>query len=100
MTHNWHGAQKIADRVEYLIGWSATTHSVSNWTYQKVAERFVFDEKIRRELTQSNPFASHQIIERLIEAYQRGYWQASQEDLRKLEEALLEIEAEIEQKTG
>jgi len=99
MAHNWHGAQKIADRVEYLIGWSATTHSVSSWTYQKVAERFVFDEKIRRELTQSNSFATHQIIERLIEAYQRGYWKATQKDLRKLEESLLEIEAEIEQKT-
>ncbi len=99
LEHDWHGAQKVADRVQYLIGWSATTHTVPSWTYGQVAERFVFDEDRKKQLAEANPFATHELMERLMEAYRRGYWDATEEDIKKLEQSLLELDASLESKS-
>jgi len=98
LEHDLHGAQKIAQRVGYLIGYAATTHAVDNWTWDKVAGRYVFDEQMRKRLLENNPFAARELMDRLLEAYNRGYWELSEEDLKRLEEAILEAEAWIEGK--
>ena len=99
LAHPHHGAQKIAQRVEHLIGYAATTHSVENWVWDKVAERFVFDEHTRKRLLENNPFATKELMDRLLEAHQRGYWQPSKTALKKLEEAILEVESLLETQT-
>lgn len=97
LKHDYHGGQKIADRVEYLLGLAATTNRVDNWIWSRVAENYVFNEEMRKKLQENNKWALHEIIGRLLEASQRGYWQATQEELNKLRKLYLEVEGELEE---
>lgn len=97
LEHAFHGAQKIADRVEYLVGFAATTHAVDNWVWSEVVNRYVRDEEMFRRMTENNRFAMEQIIARLLEANDRGYWQATEEELAILKEKYLELEGAIEE---
>ena len=100
LKHDFHGAQKIADRVEYALGLAATTNAVDNWIWSGVASRYVFDEEMRKRLMKNNRWATHEIVNRLFEANKRGYWQATEEEIEKLKEAYLEIEGWIEERIG
>ncbi|MEM2145317.1 MAG: magnesium chelatase subunit H, partial [Candidatus Jordarchaeaceae archaeon] len=97
LKHNYHGGKKIADRVEYLLGFAATTNKVDNWIWSKVAKDYLFNEDMRKRLQENNKWALHEMIGRLLEANQRGYWQATQEELDKLRQLFLEVEGEIEE---
>ncbi|MEX2752800.1 MAG: cobaltochelatase subunit CobN [Candidatus Freyarchaeota archaeon] len=97
LKHQYHGGQKIADRVEYLLGFAATTNKVENWIWSKVAEDYVFNEEMRKRLQENNKWALHEMMGRLLEANQRGYWQATQEELDKLRQLYLELEGELEE---
>jgi cobaltochelatase CobN len=97
LEHDYHGGQKIGDRVENLIGFAATTHAVDNWVWSAVTERYVADAEMFRRLRVNNRFAAEEIIKRLLEAEQRGYWQAAQEELDLLRDRYLELEGEIEE---
>jgi cobalamin biosynthesis Mg chelatase CobN len=96
LVHDFHGAQKIADRVEYLIGLDATTRSVGTRTWSSVAGRYIFDEAMRRRLVENNPYAAAEIAQKLAEAMERGYWDATEEEERQLKDAYLEIEEWVE----
>ncbi len=96
LEHDVHGAQQIGDRVEYLIGFAATTHAVQSWVFSAVAERFVFDEAMRSRLKENNLYAGEEIVRRLAEAHGRGYWQATPEELERLRRISLELEGDIE----
>ena len=97
LEHDYHGAQKIRDRVEYELGLAATTGAVDNWIWSETADRYVFDEEMRRRLAENNPWATAEIIKRLFEANKRGYWEATEEELEKLKQAYLEAEGWIEE---
>jgi cobaltochelatase CobN/magnesium chelatase subunit H len=96
LAHDFHGAQKVADRVEYLIGLDATTHAVGSNVWSMVAERLILDEEMRRRLLENNPYAAAEMAQKLGEAIRRGYWQASEDEQRRLREAYMEIEGWIE----
>ena len=96
LRHDFHGAKKIKDRVEHLLGFAATTGSVENWVFDRVADRFVFDEEMRKRLQANNPYATVKICESLIECERRGYWASDPERLRNLRDILLNAEADIE----
>jgi cobaltochelatase CobN len=98
LKHEFHGAQKISDRVEYLLGFAATTHAVENWVFSAVTQRYVLDGEMFRRLAANNRFALEAILKRLLEAAQRGYWDASEEELQALRERYLELEGLIEEK--
>ncbi len=97
LKHDFHGAQKIADRVEYLLGLAATTNAVENWVWDKVAERFVLNEELFERLKESNPYATKEILERLLEANKRGYWRADEEILEELENKYLMVDGMLEE---
>ncbi|KSW12582.1 magnesium chelatase [Pyrodictium occultum] len=97
LKHGFHGAQKIADRVEYLLGLAATTGAVENWVWDKVAERFVLDENLFERIKSSNPYAAKKILERLLEASERGYWKADRKVLKKIKERYMELDAMLEE---
>jgi len=98
LKHDYHGAQKIAQRVEYLIGHAATTNRVDNWIWSEVSARYIFDKDIFARMTENNRYATAEIIERLLEANKRGYWKASDDELERLRDAYLELEGFIEEK--
>jgi cobaltochelatase CobN len=97
LEHKYHGAQQIADRLENTLGLAATTNAVPNWIWSSIAERFVFDEKMRRRLEENNKFAAVEIMERLFETEKRGYWDATEEEMEKMKRAYLEMEGDVEE---
>ncbi len=50
------------------------------------------DAEVRKFFETSNPWALRSIAERLLEAHERGLWQASDRALDTLRSALLEAE--------
>ncbi len=97
LKHEYHGAQQIEERVYNTLGLAATTNAVDNWIWSSIAERYVFDEEMRQRLQENNRFAAAGIAERLLEAEQRGYWDATDEEMDKLRQAYLDIEGGIEE---
>jgi cobaltochelatase CobN len=69
--------------------------------YEQVAQHYALDPAMRQFLGQSNPWALQAIGERLLEAAERGLWQAPQpETLAALQQTvddtdrLLEVRGE------
>jgi cobaltochelatase CobN len=98
LAHEYHGAQKIGDRVENLIGFAATTHAVDNWVWSAVTDRYVRDEQMFARMAKNNRFATEEILKRLFEADDRGYWNATEEERNLLRDRYLDLEAMIEEK--
>ena len=97
LLHDFHGAQQIADRVENMLGLAATTHSVDNWIWSAIAERYLFDREMYEKLVKNNNFAAAEVAKRLLEAEKRGYWQATTEEMEKLRAVYLDVEGDIEE---
>ena len=98
LEHKYHGVQKIAERFENVLGLAATTNSVEPWVYDDLHQKYVEDEEMRRRLADNNPHAYLAIIEQMMDYHRRGYWQATEEQLDKLEEVFLELEGDIEER--
>ena len=90
--HGYKGAFEMAATVDYLFGYDATAHVVDDWMYERVTAAYVADPAVRKFFEQSNPSALTSIAERLLEAVERGMWQASDEALQSLRDAILEAE--------
>jgi len=96
LKYKHHGGEKIASRVENLLGLAALTGAVENWAWNRVAEKLVLDEETRTLITENNPWAMSKIIDKLLEASRRGYWRADTETIRELENIKKSVEKHIE----
>jgi cobaltochelatase CobN len=90
--HGYKGAFEMAATVDYLFGYDATAGVADDWMYERVTEAYVGDPDVRKFFEQSNPWALQSIAERLLEADERGLWDASPEARSSLRSALLEAE--------
>jgi cobaltochelatase CobN len=90
--HGYKGAFELAATVDYLFGYDATARVVEDWMYERVTDAYVADPEIRKFLEASNPWALRSMTERLLEAIERGLWDASPAALATLRAALLEAE--------
>ncbi len=90
--HGYKGAFEMAATVDYLFGYDATAGVVEDWMYEKVTEAYVGDPGMRKFFEESNPWALRSIAERLLEADERGLWDASTEARNTLRAAVLEAE--------
>ena len=90
--HGYKGAFEMSATVDYLFGYDATARVVDDWMYERVTDAYVTDPEIRKFFERSNPWALQSIAERLLEASERGMWNASAEALRSLRDAILESE--------
>jgi len=90
--HGYKGAFELAATVDYLFGYDATAHVVEDWMYERVTDAYVGDPETRKFFEQSNPWALRSIAERLLEARDRGLWDASESALATLRDAVLEAE--------
>ena len=64
--------------------------------FDHTAERLVFDDDMRKRLERNNPFATQRMAEVLLESNRRGYWQATDDQLEKLRDIMLEMEGGLE----
>ncbi|MCA1691559.1 MAG: cobaltochelatase subunit CobN, partial [Actinobacteria bacterium] len=90
--HGYKGAFELAATVDYLYGYDATARVVEDWMYERVTDAYVGDAELRKFFERSNPWALRSIAERLLEAHERGLWDASQRAIATLRSALLEAE--------
>ena len=65
--------------------------------YQKLTERYLFDEDTRRWMEDENPHAMMEVMDRLFEAIDRGMWDADQETVDRLKDIYLELESRVEE---
>ncbi|MBS1692345.1 MAG: cobaltochelatase subunit CobN [Actinobacteria bacterium] len=95
--HGYKGAFEMAATVDYLFGYDATAHVMSDWMYEQLTQSYVLDAENRKFLSESNPWALHGMAERLLEAAQRQMWaQPDPETLAGLQQVLLETEGDLE----
>jgi len=96
--HGYKGAFELSATVDYLFGYDATTGVVDDWMYEALAEKYVLDPDVRDFMSRSNPWALRAIAERLLEAADRGLWEAPEAStLDGLREAYLSVEGELEE---
>ncbi|HET6792799.1 MAG TPA: cobaltochelatase subunit CobN, partial [Acidimicrobiales bacterium] len=93
MRHGYKGAFEMSATVDYLYGYDATARVVQDWMYERVTEAYVGDPEVRAFLARSNPWALRSMAERLLEAAERGLWEASDGARSVLTAALLAAEA-------
>jgi len=95
--HGFVGANLVHDNINHAYGWDATSDVVEDWMYDAMAERFLFDEENRRWIEDSNPFALRDILEDLLEAIDRGLWDAPEEIREALKDMYLDTEGILEE---
>jgi cobaltochelatase CobN len=95
-THGYKGAFEMAASVDYLFAYDATTHLIDDYQYKKVAQALIFDKDNQAFLQEHNAAALEEMAERLLEATQRGMWQADDEDKLALQDLVLEIDEDRE----
>ncbi|KWZ43098.1 cobalamin biosynthesis protein CobN [Burkholderia savannae] len=94
--HGYKGAAEIAATVDYLYGYDATARVIADHQYALVADAYLHDPDTRAFLERHNPHALHGICERLVEAMQRGLWQAPGVHRDAIEGYLLDSEQRLE----
>ncbi len=98
MDSGYQGVKNLGKRMEHILGWQATSSgSVDSWVWSEMADKYVFNEEIRKTMMKENIWAVEDQLRRLMEAYQRKMWDATDEEIEKLKQIYLELESEIEE---
>ena len=79
-----------------VYGYGATTDAVDDRIFDDIARTFVNDPEMREFFRQNNPFAGEELARRLLEAAERGFWNADPEVLEKLKNNYLMFEGDLE----
>ena len=96
LQHGFRGVAEIENHVSNTFGWSATADAVDDWIYSEVANTFVFDESMLERLKDLNPHSAHALVQRLLEATARGFWETDAALLDKLQEISRDLEDQLE----
>ena len=92
----YEGVREVAKRLNFTLGWSATSGAVDNFVYEEANETFINDPEMRKRLLELNPNSFRQIVSTLLEVHGRGYWETSDENIEQLQELYQEVEDRIE----
>lgn len=91
--HGYKGAFEMAATMDYLFAYDATTNMVDDFMYEGITQEYLFNEENRQFIEQVNPWALKDMTERMLEAIQRGMWQAPKpETLDKLQSMFVDME--------
>ncbi|SHH00703.1 cobaltochelatase subunit CobN [Halobaculum gomorrense] len=96
--HGYKGAGDLSTTVDVVLGWDATTGVVSDTLWEQVADAYVFDEDRREWMQDANPWAVDSITDTLLEAIDRGLWDADAETATRLQDLQLRNEGAIEER--
>ena len=94
--HGFRGAQEFSAMVDIVFGWDATSDVVDDWMYTSITNTYLLDEELQEWIRANNPWALLNISERLLEAAQRGMWDADEEMLDQIRQIYLSIEGDLE----
>ncbi|PAT39492.1 hypothetical protein CK621_14720 [Vandammella animalimorsus] len=96
MRHGYKGAFDIAATVDYLFGFAATTDAVSDHHWALLTDAYAGDAAVRQFLAEHNSAALRDLLERLLEAMQRGLWRQPGPYQELVQQHLLELEDQLE----
>lgn len=89
------GATAILDRMNNMWGWEVMTpEAVRDDHWQEFFEVYVedkYDLNMREFFENANSHALAQILERMLEAVRKGYWQADEATLKKMLETYTDL---------
>ena len=74
LAHGWRGAAELAEAVDALFVYAASTDAVSDGLFDAVFQAYCGDPAIWQALEQANAPAAASIRSRLAEAQERGLW--------------------------
>ncbi|PPQ38192.1 cobaltochelatase CobN subunit [Rhodoblastus acidophilus] len=74
MRHGFRGAAEIAESVDNLFAFAATTNAVADRHFDLLFDATCGDDKVRDFLIESNPQAAQAIAERFASALARKFW--------------------------
>jgi len=95
--HGYKGAFEMAATIDYLFGYSATTHLVEDHHFEEVARSLLLEPGQRAFFRRHNPAALLEAAERLLEAGARGLWRAPPAaTITELEELVLDTQGRLE----
>ena len=95
--HGYKAAFELAATFDYMFGYDATAQVVDDWTYEDVTESYVFDQDTQEFFRQSNPWVLKAVVERLLEAIERGPWESPPPEMRERPQQIyLDLEADLE----
>ena len=97
--HGYKGAQDLANYVAHSYQWDATSNVMEDWMYEKYAEKYAFDKEMQEWMKEVNPWALQRLTEVLLEAEQRGLWNAKAETKEELQKLYLSLEGELEERS-
>lgn len=97
MKHGYKGAMDMSKYVAHSYQWDATSAVMEDWMYEKYAEKYAFDKDVQEWMKDVNPWALKSIVSTLLEAQQRGLWDAKEETLDELRSLYLDVEGDIEE---
>lgn len=95
--HGYKGAGDMSRLIDVAFGWDATAEVLEDWMYEQLAQKYALDKKMQDWLNEVNPYALQNITERLLEAVERGMWQADEEMKQELQNLYLSIEGKLEE---
>jgi cobaltochelatase CobN len=94
--HGYQGAADLSRTLDTVFGWDATVEAVEDWMYEDLTKEYVLDADMQQWLKEVNPFALQNMVERLLEAVERGMWQASEDMKKQLQQLYLSVEGLLE----
>jgi magnesium chelatase subunit H len=96
LNSGYEGVLEVAKRLNFTLGWSATSGQVDNFVYEEANDTFINDPEMRKRLMDLNPHSFRRIVGTLLEVHGRGYWETSDENIQQLQDIYQEIEDRIE----
>jgi cobaltochelatase CobN len=97
--HGYKGAFEMAVTVDLVFGYDATTGLVDDHQYEQITDALALDPDNQAFMRNANPKALEDMAERLLEACQRGLWNASQGHTEALQSLLLSLDEQAEGQT-
>ncbi len=98
--HGYKGAGDLSQTVDVTLGWDATTGVVSDTLWADVAEKYAFDEERQEWMREVNPWALESITDTLLEAIERGLWDADSETEERLTDLNLRVDGDLEERSS
>ncbi|WP_324756048.1 cobaltochelatase subunit CobN [Haloarcula montana] len=98
--HDYKGAGDLSTTVDVVLGWDATTGVVSDTLWADLAGKYAFDEDRQEWLRDVNPWALESITDTLLEAIDRGLWDADEETADRLRDLNLRVDGDLEARAG
>ncbi|GAB6878051.1 cobaltochelatase subunit CobN [Halorubrum gandharaense] len=98
--HGYKGAGDLSKTVDVTLGWDATTGVVSDRLWREVAEKYALDDDRAEWLRDVNPWALESITDTLLEAVDRGLWDADDEVVDDLRDRNLDVDGDLESRSA